>query len=213
LITRFYDFLPIQRYEHFDVHVYRSLLHYGDLELLQCFIISIRQYDSESVSLYVSGASWMQRDAAIVGSPDKSGGKFFNSIENLHLCTMNNQGLLALAQLILPSEILSNFEVVRVEEEASLIRIYLDESVKAEYKENPEIESKGFCEAVTIRDFPIRDKGVDLIVRRRKWYDKQNNRYFSDSYDLKAEETRYSKEFAAFLKGVYGDDSYDLPFA
>ena len=148
-----------------------------------------------------------------LGSPDKSGGKFFNSIENLHLCTMNNQGLLALAQLILPSEILSNFEVVRVEEEASLIRIYLDESVKAEYKENPEIESKGFCEAVTIRDFPIRDKGVDLIVRRRKWYDKQNNRYFSDSYDLKAEETRYSKEFAAFLKGVYGDDSYDLPFA
>ena len=147
------------------------------------------------------------------GSPDKSGGKFFNSIENLHLCTMNNQGLLALAQLILPSEILSNFEVVRVEEEASLIRIYLDESVKAEYKENPEIESKGFCEAVTIRDFPIRDKGVDLIVRRRKWYDKQNNRYFSDSYDLKAEGTRYSKEFAAFLKGVYGDDSYDLPFA
>ncbi|MCI7155429.1 MAG: hypothetical protein MR989_06800, partial [Prevotella sp.] len=43
---------------------------------------------------------------------------------------MNNQGLLALVQLILPSEILTNFEVVRVEEEASLIRIYLDESVK-----------------------------------------------------------------------------------
>jgi len=172
---------------------------------------------------YISGSDKRCLDAAItkykdtdpydLGSPDKSGGKFFNSIENLHLCTMNNQGLLALAQLILPSEILSNFEVVRVEEEASLIRIYLDESVKAEYKENPEIESKGFCEAVTIRDFPIRDKGVDLIVRRRKWYDKQNNRYFSDSYDLKAEETRYSKEFAAFLKGVYGDDSYDLPFA
>ena len=160
-----------------------------------------------------SGSSATQQLQGKAGSPDKSGGKFFNSIENLHLCTMNNQGLLALAQLILPSEILSNFEVVRVEEEASLIRIYLDESVKAEYKENPEIESKGFCEAVTIRDFPIRDKGVDLIVRRRKWYDKQNNRYFSDSYDLKAEETRYSKEFAAFLKGVYGDDSYDLPFA
>lgn len=150
---------------------------------------------------------------ACSGSPDISRGKLFDSIENLYLCAMNNQGLLALAQLILPSEILTNFEVVRVEEEASLIRIYLDESVKVEYKENPEIESKGFCEAVTIRDFPIRDKGVDLIVRRRKWYDKQNNRYFSDSYELKAEGTRYSKEFAAFLKGVYGDDSYDLPFA
>ena len=126
---------------------------------------------------------------------------------------MNNQGLLALAQLILPSEILSNFEVVRVVEEPSLIRIYLDESFKAEYKENTDIDSKGFCDAVTIRDFPIRDKGVDLIVRRRKWYDRRNNRYFSTPYDLKAEGTRYSKEFAAFLKGVYGDNSYDLPFA
>ena len=126
----------------------------------------------------------------MVGSPDIYRGKLFDSTENLYLCAMNNQGLLALAQLILPSEILSNFEVVRVEEESSLIRIYLDEPVKADYKENPEIESKGFCEAVTIRDFPIRDKGVDLIVRRRKWYDRQNNRYFSDSYDLKAEGTR-----------------------
>lgn len=126
---------------------------------------------------------------------------------------MNNQGLLALARLILPSEILSNFEVVRVDEESSLIRIYLDEAVKAEYKDNADIESKGFCDAVTIRDFPIRDKGVDLIVRRRRWHDRQAGRYFSDTYGLKADGTRYSKEFAAFLKGVYGDDSYDLPFA
>lgn len=126
---------------------------------------------------------------------------------------MNHQGLLSLAELILPSEILSNFEVVRVEKETSLIRIYLDESVKMEYKETPNIESKGFCDAVTIRDFPIRDKGVDLIVRRRRWYDKQAGRYFSETYNLKAEGTRYSKEFAAFLKGVYGNDSYDLSFA
>ena len=83
---------------------------------------------------------------------------------------MNNQGLLALAQLILPSEILLNFEVTGVEEDSSFIRIHLDEMVKAEYKSNPDIESKGFCDAVTIRDFPIRNKGVDLIVRRRRWY-------------------------------------------
>lgn len=194
-VTRYASILPITLLDHIKTYL-KALVAVALLALS---------------GMYYTQTALQQRNKD--GSPDKSGGKFFNSIENLHLCTMNNQGLLALAQLILPSEILSNFEVVRVEEEASLIRIYLDESVKAEYKENPEIESKGFCEAVTIRDFPIRDKGVDLIVRRRKWYDKQNNRYFSDSYDLKAEETRYSKEFAAFLKGVYGDDSYDLPFA
>ena len=87
---------------------------------------------------------------------------------------MKNQGQLALAQLILPSEILSNFEVVCVEEEASLIRIYLDESVKADYKENPLIESKRFCDAVTIRNFQSfrekileggEDKFTDVIAQ------------------------------------------------
>ncbi len=74
---------------------------------------------------------------------------------------------------------LSNFEVVRVEEEVSLIRIYLDKAVKEEYKDNPNVESKGFCDAVTIRDSPIQDKGVDLVVRRYRWYDRQSNRYFT----------------------------------
>ncbi len=83
-----------------------------------------------------------------------------------------NHGLLALAQLILPSEILSNFEVVCVEEEASLIRIYLDESVKADYKENPLIESKRFCDAVTISNFQsfrekILEKGEEKEKNRR----------------------------------------------
>ena len=55
---------------------------------------------------------------------------------------MENKGLLALAQLILPSEILSNIEVVKVDEQSDLIRIHLDEILKASYKSNPNIESK-----------------------------------------------------------------------
>ena len=126
---------------------------------------------------------------------------------------MDINGLIALAQIILPKEILLNFDVVKVEEDSSLIRIHLDEKIKEEYRDNPNIESKGFCEVATIRDFPIRDRGVDLVVRRRRWFDKSKGCSFSDKYDLKAEGTRYSKEFAAFLKELYGDDPYDLPFA
>ena len=51
--------------------------------------------------------------------PTNQGERFHKPKEKLYICTMNTQGLLALAQLILPSEILSNFEVVRVEEESS----------------------------------------------------------------------------------------------
>ena len=89
--------------------------------------------------------------------------------ENFISLRHENHGLLALAQLILPSEILSNFEVVRVEEETSLIRIYLDESVKADYKENPLIESKGFCDAVTIRNFQgFREKILEKDEEKEK---------------------------------------------
>ena len=76
------------------------------------------------------------------------------------------------------------------------------------------IESKGFLSPVTVRDFPIRDKAVDLIVRRRRWKDLRTGKCFTAPYDdVREEGTRYSKEFAAFLKDVYGEESYDLPFA
>ena len=91
---------------------------------------------------------------------------------------------------------------------------YSDEIASADYINDPNIESKGFLAPVTVRDFPIRDKAVDLIVRRRRWKDLRTGKCFTAPYDdVKEEGTRYSKEFAAFLKDVYGEESYDLPFA
>lgn len=110
---------------------------------------------------------------------------------------MEHQGLLSLAQLLLPSDTLLNFEVVRVEEDNSLIRIYLDE-IKDSYKKNSDLESEGFRKAVVIRDFPIRNTGVDLIVRRRRWYEKSSGRYFSKSYGLKAREPATRKSLRLF---------------
>ena len=126
---------------------------------------------------------------------------------------MKESGIESLAKLILPKEIISNFEVTNIEESATTIRIFLDESIISKYKNNPVYEAKGFREAVSIRDFPIRDKAVDLEVRRRRWLDKRTGKTFSNTYDLKSEGTRYSKEFADFLKELYGEDAYDLPFA
>lgn len=127
---------------------------------------------------------------------------------------MNDSTLLSLVRLMLPSNILSRFTVVKVENTSVTISIHLDEIAPDEYRNNPNIESKGFLSPVTIRDFPIRDKAVDLIVRRRRWLDLRTGKGFTSKYDdFKDYNTRYSKEFAAFLKEVYGDESYDLPFA
>ena len=100
---------------------------------------------------------------------------------------MDTQELLLLAQFVLPTDILSRFEIIKIESDETITN-------------DQDIESKGFTSAVTVHDFPIRDKGVDLVVRRRRWYNKATNTSFTTSHkDLQADGVRYSKEFAAFL--------------
>ena len=69
-----------------------------------------------------------------------------------------------------------------------------------EERKGHKVESKGFLDAVVVRDFPMRDKRVNFKVGRRKWYDHTHTtgEYFTNSYDTVYKGTRYSKEFAAF---------------
>ena len=56
---------------------------------------------------------------------------------------------------------------------------------------------------------------VQLYVRqcRRKWVDIRTGKSFILPLKIAAEGTRYSKEFAAFLKETYGHIPGDLPYA
>lgn len=67
------------------------------------------------------------------------------------------------------------------------------------------LESKGFLPAVEIRDFPIRDNKVTLYVRWRKWIDRTTHQIICNTFELTANGTRHSKEFASFLKGLLGE--------
>ena len=105
----------------------------------------------------------------------------------------------------LPSEIIDNFDLVKINEledkEHIEMRIYLDEKlVYPEGYSDGELESKGFLNPVYIFDFPIRDKKVVLVSRKRKWRVKKNNKTIVRDLDIKQNGTTYSKEFAAFLK-------------
>jgi hypothetical protein len=118
-----------------------------------------------------------------------------------------------LASLMLPSQILDYFEVVKVQQSSTLIEINLDELYPASYKDNADIESKGFMDATTITDFPIRDHKLLLHIRRRRWLNRKDGVSFCRPISLVAEGTCYSKEFAAFLKDTYGEFPSDLPYA
>ena len=123
-----------------------------------------------------------------------------------------------LASLVLPKEILERFVIVKIETDerdidAMSMTIYLDERMNAAYQESEEYESLGFMDAVSVTDFPIRDHKVVLKLRRRRWKNKQTGESFVERISITEKGTRYSKEFAAFLKETYGDIPGDLPYA
>ena len=121
--------------------------------------------------------------------------------------------LLLLAKVVLPLEVLDHFAIVEIESTETEIHIHLDELMKEELQFDLHFESKGFIAPVTITDFPIRDHKVLLILRRRRWLDIRTGKSFILPLNIAAEGTRYSKEFAAFLKETYGNIPSDLPYA
>jgi hypothetical protein len=112
----------------------------------------------------------------------------------------------SLLKYLLPEDLLEYFELMQVKEsEDNTLSFYLDEKniVPPEHNDK-QLVSHGFDQAVTIQDFPLRQRGVYLVVRRRKWKDKVTGKIYSRTWDLRARGTSYSKEFAAFLKELFG---------
>ena len=141
--------------------------------------------------------------------------KFIELTLILLLCGMENDYLNMLVSIVLPTQILDYFFIVGISQTSTEIHISLDERMNPELSGDVHFESKGFMEAVSVTDFPIRDHKVILKIRRRRWTDTRTGKSFSIPIDLDivAKGTRYSKEFGAFLKETYGDIPGDLPYA
>ena len=112
--------------------------------------------------------------------------------------------LLELIRYVLPSEIVDYFDLTDIQESDGVLHLYLDESnVMPDVHPEKSLSPNGFYEASMIKDFPLRHKKVVLHVRRRRWIDAAGKSH-SRHWDLVAAGTRYSKEFASFLKGAFG---------
>ena len=110
-----------------------------------------------------------------------------------------------LIKALLPTEIFDYFEIVKVDLDTKVIDVHLDElNLPPEEYSKDKLSSKGFHDPIVFQDFPIRDKAVYLHVRRRKWLVKSNGKVISRQWDLSAKGSRYTKDFATFLKGLHG---------
>lgn len=127
--------------------------------------------------------------------------------------------MLMLARMVLPKEVLEHFVITNIEYvdtkayDEPEMHIHLDEKMEEELQHAIHFESKGFISPVEVTDFPIRDHKVVLVLRRRRWVDTRTGKSFILPLKITADGTRYSKEFAAFLKDTYGKIPSDLPYA
>lgn len=111
----------------------------------------------------------------------------------------------SLIGLLFPSDITEHFKIVHIESLPQVMVVHFEEKDEFHDKEaGHEYVPNGFYESSRINDFPIRDKKVTLVVKRRRWIDKSTGKSVGNKYELTAEGTRHSKEFAAFLKGIFG---------
>lgn len=115
-------------------------------------------------------------------------------------------------RMVLPNALLDYFDLVDVQFraipanerlglESGEVIFYLDELDDFRGKEEGHTyRPNGFYEASRVKDFPLRDKRVTLIIRRRRWLDEQTGKSVGNKYSITTEGTRHTLEFAAFLK-------------
>ena len=106
-------------------------------------------------------------------------------------------------EMILPEGILNYFEVTQFIKQESSYRIYLSEtnSPPVEFASD-KLTSKGFFDAITVRDFPIRGKASYLHIKRRKWINETTGNIVFRDWNMVAKGTRKTQEFASFLKAI-----------
>lgn len=113
------------------------------------------------------------------------------------------ENYLEFLKLILPELIVEHFDLVNTKTEQEKMHLYFEEkNMPPKEYNNKQLISKGFLNDITIQDFPLRGKSVYLHIKRRRWTDKQSLKIIQRDWNITAQGTRMTQEFAAFLKEI-----------
>ncbi|WP_324720742.1 ISAon1 family transposase N-terminal region protein [Salinimicrobium sp. HB62] len=116
---------------------------------------------------------------------------------------MLDEQYLDLIKLILPQFLVENFDLTKSKKEREVLHLYFEErNTPPQEHSSRLLVSKGFHKEITIQDFPLRGNTVYLHVRRRRWTDKDTGQTVQRDWNLVAQGTRMTTEFAAFLKEI-----------
>ena len=108
---------------------------------------------------------------------------------------------LDLLKFILPELLVTHFDITNYNTEEKTLHLYFEEKKNIpEEVSNGILIAHGFHKEITIQDFPFRGKNVFLHIKRRRWLNKTTKEIIQRDWDVVAQGTRMTVEFAAFLK-------------
>lgn len=108
---------------------------------------------------------------------------------------------LDLLKLMLPELLITHFTIISHKAKDKVLHLYFEEKKDTPKEEQHRILiAHGFHKEITIQDFPLRGKEVYLHIKRRRWLDKITKQVVQRNWDVVAQGTRMTIEFAAFLK-------------
>lgn len=107
-------------------------------------------------------------------------------------------------RLLVPSEILDNFELKQIIENDKelLFDLVEKETCVPSGLSEKEAVLNGYMSVTTLQSFPQNGKQCYIHLRRRRWKEKgsSDNKGYHNEYDFTASGTMATKSFGAFLK-------------
>ena len=110
-----------------------------------------------------------------------------------------------IVSLLLPEGLLDYFDITEAGATKDGLSIYLEErNIPPVGYTAVQLQSKGFHDRIKVEDFPVRGRKAYLYIKRRRWEVKSDGQIISRDWTIVQSGTRMTREFAAFLKGVFG---------
>jgi hypothetical protein len=110
-----------------------------------------------------------------------------------------------LLSIILPEGLSNYFELDKIETIADSYYIYLSEkNIPPKEFTGERLQSKGFFDEISVRDFPLRGKPCFLKLKRRRWLNVETGKIVIRDWNLVAEGTKMTQEFAFFFESLFG---------
>ena len=111
-----------------------------------------------------------------------------------------------LSSILVPKEILVDFEITNIEERP--FEWVVDVTEKEErvpmILKGKQVVQDGYCNPISILTSFFALKKIYLQVYRRRWKEAGSDKHYSNEYNLHLPGMKTTKEFSAFLKEIGG---------